>query len=144
MKLNRPLTALICLAIAASAWIAVLSRDRIEVALAAASLVSVLCAAILLLRLPSTADRGEKRPGPTQKDASAEFRRGVFQLCAALKLGIRFCEEHLHSDPDRLIEELERMNAHIGSFVNGITRPVRFYQRARWPWRVTSRGRAYR
>jgi hypothetical protein len=33
------------------------------------------------------------------------------------------------------------MQEHISSFVNGVARPVCFYQRVHWPWRTASRGR---
>jgi len=144
MSLSRPITALICLLIAGITWLAVLSGHRTEIALAAASMVSVLCAAILLLRRPSAVQTPEKPCTSRKKDESAEFRRGLFQLCAALKLGIRYCEDHLHSEPDRLLAELERMQENIGSFINGVARPVRFYQRVHWPWRMVSRGRPQR
>lgn len=147
MSPKPPLVLLICLFIMGAAWLAALSRGRAEVALASATIISLLCAAIILLRVPDTADGEEnthESPAEAESDELAEFRRGVFELCAALKLGIRFCEQHLHSEPDALLTELERMRENISTFVNRIARPVRFYARRRWSWNATPRGRPQR
>lgn len=144
MSSRQRLTLLTCLLVMNAAWLAAVTRGRADVALASAALISLLCAAIVLLRVPSIARLKEDLQKPAAEDESAEFRRGVFELCAALKLGIRFCEQHLHSEPDALLEELERMRENISTFVNRIARPVRFYARRRWPWHATARGRPQR
>jgi hypothetical protein len=144
MSLKSPLVFLICLSIGAAIWLAASSRRPTETALASAAVISLLCTAVVLLRPHNTAPReevAEEPATPKEPDESAEFRRGVFDLCAALKLGIRLCEERLHSEPDSLIEELERMKDNISAFVNDVAHPVRFDSRKRWPWRMTPRPR---
>jgi hypothetical protein len=140
---SRQLTALICVLITAAAWLSALAHGGNEIALVTAALITVLCAAILVLRLPGASQAEERQPSPKRRDEAEQFRRGLFELCAALKLGIRFCEDNLHAPPDRLVEELERMQDHISSFVNAVARPVGFYRRPRWPWQVTSRWRSH-
>jgi len=149
MSPKPSLLLLVCLFIMGAAWLAALSGGRAEVALVSATIISLLCAALLLLRLPDTAGSGGEEtsrqpPADTESEELAEFRRGVFELCAALKLGIRFCEQHLHSEPDALLAELERMRENISTFVNRVARPVRFYARRRWPWNATVRRRPQR
>jgi len=131
-----------CVLIVGAAWIAALAQGAGGIALASAVSITLLCVAITLLRFPSRSAATENRRAPKQKDESAEFRRGLFNLCAALKLRIRFCEEHLDHEPDALIEQLQQMSDHINSFINQTTRPVRFYGRAPWPWRVDAKKRA--
>jgi hypothetical protein len=116
----------------------------VEIALASAAVISLLCTAAVVLRPSSAARReesAEEPPAEKKPDESAEFRRGVFELCAALKLGIRSCEQRLHSEPDALLEELERMKDNISAFIDGVARPVRFYARRRWPWQLSQRSR---
>jgi hypothetical protein len=135
MKLGSPLVWACWLCVVAVAWCSALCA-RSHAALAASALITVLCAVALHLR-PDGGDGGgdDRRPEP-EVDEAAEFRRGVFELCAALRLGIRFCEQHLSSEPDSLVRELERMSEHINSFVNVTARPVRLLPLRRWPWRV--------
>lgn len=133
-----------CVLIVAAAWIAALTQGTSVIGLASAVSITLLCVAITLLRFPSHSATTRDRRAPTHKDESAEFRRGLFNLCAALKLRIRFCEEHLDHEPATLIEQLQQMSDHINSFVNHSTRSVRFYADARWPWRSNARQRAPR
>ena len=145
MTLKSPLIALICLSIMAAAWLAAVSGDRAAMALATAAIISLVCAGVVVLRFPNAAHREDEAEQPAEKkepDEAAKFRRAMFDLCAALKLGIRFCEQHLGSEPDELIDELERMRDHISAFVNDIARPVRFYSRRRWPWPLAPRRRS--
>lgn len=86
----------------------------------------------------------------SRRQESAEFRRNLFNLIAAVKLGIRFCEDHIDSKPEDLMEQLEQMADNIGAFVNQAARPVRFDDNTgwrwrlhpRWPWRANAHGRA--
>ena len=75
----------------------------------------------------------------SRRQESAEFRRNLVNLVAALKLGIRFCEDHLDADPGELVEQLEQMADNISAFANRAVRPVRFDGQARWQWRLHPR-----
>ncbi|UCH36146.1 MAG: hypothetical protein JSV65_07280 [Armatimonadota bacterium] len=135
MRPGRPLTFSACVLIACAAWTVALTQAWNVVSVVCAASITALCAAIVLLRSPVRHRVPEHPHRPRQRDESAEFRRGLFDLCAALKLGVRFCEEHLDSQPEVLIEQLQQMCDNISCFVNDTTRPVRFSQSGRWPWR---------
>jgi len=135
VKLDRPLTVLICCLIVAAAWMAAHTAGWLRPALASAAAITVMCAALVFLRLPtrrSIADSPRRQP---KRDESAQFRRKLFNLCAALKLGIRFCEDRLEAEPEELIEQLQQMADNIDSLINETTRPVRFGEATPWPWR---------
>jgi len=141
LRLDRPSTALICLLIVVAAWLAVVAQKWDWIAVASASAITLLCAAVVLHYVSTTVSRviPERPRRPARTDEAAQFRRGLFNLLAALKLGIRYCEDHLEAEPERLIEQLEQMYDNIDSFINQTVRPVRFYQRARWHWRLYPR-----
>lgn len=137
MKCDRPLTLLLCSLIVGAAWLAAATRGVDRIMLAGAITITLLCVAIMLHHL-TIADAGiavQRPTAPVARDEAAEFRRVLFNLCAALKLGLRFCEDHLDSEPEVLIEQLQQMSDHINSFVNHTTCSVRFYHRAWWQWR---------
>jgi len=137
VRQDQPLTAVICLLIAGAAWWSAFAQGATSIALASAAVITALCAAITILRLPA---RRQLPPVPVREKPqceSSEFRRSLFNLCAALKLGIGFCERHLDSDPDILVEHLESMRDHICDFVNETVHPVRLRATSRWPWRPT-------
>ena len=135
MTRGHPLTWAACALIACAAWLVACTQAWNTMPVVCAATITALCAAIVLLRSPVRHRVVEHAHLPRERDESAEFRRGLFDLCAALKLGVRFCEEHLDSQPEVLIEQLQRMCDNINCFVNDATRPVRFSQQSRWPWR---------
>lgn len=141
MRSDRPLTLLLCSLIVIAAWLVVVTGGSDAATLATAVVTTLLCAAIALhhVRGPSRRFAVASPRGPIPRDESAEFRRSLFNLCAALKLGLRYCEDHLDTEPEALIEQLQRMSDNINVFVCQITRPVRFCERALWPWRPRSR-----
>ena len=139
MRPDRPITLALCLLIVGAAWLAARADHFDRFALISAGAITLLCAVIVLLRRPTRRTMPETPQPYAPKDEAAEFRKDLFNLCAGLKLGIRFCEDHLDAEPDDLIERLQQMSDSIASFVNEATRPVRFYQRARWTWRVFTR-----
>ena len=145
MRLDRPLTLILSALIVMGAWATAIYRGMDLLTLATTGAITLLCAAIILhyISAPARPVGREDRGKPSSRDEAAlEFRRGLFNLCAALKLGIRFCENHLDSEPDALIEQLQQMSDNIDAFVNEATRPVRFRQRGRWPFRITPHRRA--
>jgi hypothetical protein len=135
MKLGSPLALALCLGIISVSWTCALC-ERSQTSIAGAAVITVLCIAALQLGPVRRAGPDDDPHRPPPVDESAQFRRGVFELCAALKLGILFCEQHLHSEPDALLQELERMNENITSFVNATVRPVRMFSQRRWPWQA--------
>jgi hypothetical protein len=138
MRCDRPVTLLLCSLIIAAAWAAAGLRGIDRITLASTCAVTLLCAAIMLHYVRPLRRRaggtGIGRPAP--RDESAEFRRGLFNLCAALKLGVRYCEDHRDCERDALIEQLRQMSDHINRFVNDTAGPGGMRRRARWPWRV--------
>ena len=141
VRLERPLTSLICLLIVIGAWAAVPLQGWSWVAVAEASAVTLLSAAVVFhyIRItvgPPLPVAPIRRP---KREESAEFRRNLLNLVAALKLGIRFCEDHLDGDPGDLVEQLEQMADNISAFANQTARPVRYYDRPRWQWRLHPR-----
>lgn len=135
MRLDRPLTLLICLLIMAAAWLAALAQGGARAPLISAAGITVMCGVIALLRSPIKRALPEIPRRAPRRDESAEFRRALFDLCAALKLGVRYCEDHLEAEPEVLIEQLEQMADNINAFVERTVRPIKFYARAPWPWR---------
>ena len=143
MTQSRSLTAPLCLLITIAAWLLAFVQGATTTELACAVVITALCAALALL-----ACMAPKRPAQiplTRKPQceTAEFRRRLFDLCAALKLGIGFCERHLDSEPELLIAHLEQLSEHIHTFVNESVCPVEFsahtpsraHGRLHWPWR---------
>jgi hypothetical protein len=128
-----------CLLIVAAAWLAAGAEHFDRFALISAAAITVLCAAIVLLRLPTRAAPPESAREYAPRDESAEFRRDLVNLCAGLKLGIRFCENHLDAEPDELIEQLQQMSDNIDSFVNQTTRPMELREHGHWSWRIAAR-----
>jgi len=141
VRSDRPLTLFLCLLIVIAAWLVAVTGGSAVAALATAIVITLLCAAIALhhVRGPRRQFVVESTRRPMPRDESAEFRRSLFNLCAALKLGLRYCEDHLDTEPEALIEQLQRMSNNINEFVAHATRPVRFCERALWPWRPRSR-----
>lgn len=144
MKLDRPLTVLICFLIVAAAWMAAHTTGWLRPALASAAAITVLCTGLILLRLPTHRVVVYEPRRRAKRDEAAEFRRKVFNLCAALKLCIRFCEERLEAEPEELMEQLLQMVDNINALINETMRPVRLtpgrpwpwhYARSLWPWR---------
>ena len=126
----RPLTAAICILIVTLAWgSAALARSSPETSLSVAAVITALCATILLLRQPGRRGTQGKPLQENRRHELALFRGDMFNLCAALRLGISFCERHMDSEPDLLIERLEIMADNIHAFVNEVTRPVRLRAR---------------
>jgi hypothetical protein len=141
LRLDRPLTAFICALIVVATWLAALAQHWNYIAVAGAIATTLLCAAVLLhyVRITVSYAIPERARRPAITDEAAQFRRGLFNLLAALKLGIRYCEDHLDAEPEQLIEQLEQMYDNIDSFINQTVRPVRFCERVRWRWRLYPR-----
>ena len=130
MSIGRPLTTLICWLITSVAWLSAVAQGATAAALASAVIITALCGAIVFLRLPSRSGGHSEIPlRQKPRGELIEFRRELFDLCAALRLGVDFCERHLNSRPELLIGELESMTDSVRVFINKITRPVRFYAR---------------
>jgi hypothetical protein len=131
MSLDRPLTFCACLVITSLAWLSALVPDASAARLASAAVITALCAGIVFLRFPSKQRlRAIFLPSVARRPRSegAQFEHELFVLCAALRLGIDFCERHLNGGVEPLIERLEEMGENIRGFVNRMTRPVRFYR----------------
>jgi hypothetical protein len=150
MRLNPPLTTLVCALLAGAAWALAFAQGPTTLTLADAAVATVLAAALVYLRFTSRPHRPPIAVRAKPQSEAAEFRRSLFDLCAALKLGIGFCERHLDSEPERLIEQLEQMDDNIRTFVNQVVHPVRFDARGglrrlpprpRWPWHLPLRMR---
>jgi hypothetical protein len=139
VKLDRPITTFLCLLIVVAAWVAARSEGFDRYALITAGAITLLCIAIVVLRLPKRTEVLDIAREYAPRNESAEFRKDLFNLCAGLKLGIRFCEHHLDAEPEELIEQLQQMSDNISSFVNETTRPIRLGQRACWTWRAIAR-----
>jgi hypothetical protein len=141
VRLDRPLTSVMCMLIVLGAWLAALLQGWTWVALAEAIVVTLLATAVLLhyIRVISGPPVSSIPRELPRRQESAQFRRNLFNLLAALKLGIRFCEDHMNGEPEELVNQLEQMSENIDAFVNQIARPVRFYQRGSWAWRLHPR-----
>jgi len=145
VTLDRPLTLVLCALIVVGAWLTAAVHGCECMMIAIAGAITLLCAAVALHHVKGPKSRAVIPGGclPLARDEGSDFRRNLFNLCAALKLGLRFCEDHLHAEPEALIEQLQQMSDNINAFVNEATRPVRFCERAPWPWRLSA-GRRVR
>ena len=134
MNANRTPILLICLLLPVACWSAALFAGRPSIVPLSVAVISGLCLAGALLKLVNlwpTANRDLRR---SEETGPTEFRHGLFDLCAGLRIRIRFCEDHFDLPPELLLEELEQMKENIGLFMKRAPRPVWFFQRARWPW----------
>jgi len=141
MNLRRRLAPLM-FALVAAAWLSALDQGLAPGALVGALVSTGLAAALLLIARPNLCVPREIPLPQGRRDESAEFRRELRHLCAALKLSIGFCERHPEAELDLLLEEVEEMGDNIRAFANRVARPVRFLPRVgcaadlcrpRWP-----------
>ncbi len=146
MRLNRPLTAVLCLLIVSAGWLPLFLHGHAKTALASGLAISALCIALVFLRWPTKRPRKKISFREEPREESMEFRRGLFDLCAGLRLSIGFCEKHLEGEPELLLGELEEMADNLRGFINEIARPVKLSASPRrhwhlgprifWPWRL--------
>jgi len=128
MSLGRKLAPLM-FALVVVGWLSALHQGLGPGALAGALISTGLAVALLLIAQPSLCVPREIPLPRKPRDESAELRRELRHLCAALKLSIGFCERHPEAELDLLLEEVEEMEDNIRAFANRVARPVRFLPR---------------